>query len=80
MAEEKLLEYAALAESVHLHIRSVRVCRKPMESRMDRSSVADIEEISGNGVTAKVDGTAVAVGNAKLMKQLGISMQWNAIR
>ena len=79
MEDQKLLEYAALAESASSHPISKslqKACGKPL----DRSRVSDIEEISGNGVTAKVDGTAVAVGNTKLMERLGILMRWSATR
>ncbi|MCD8073502.1 MAG: cadmium-translocating P-type ATPase [Lachnospiraceae bacterium] len=72
LEKEQLLEYAALAESASSHPISKslqRACGKPI----DRSRVTDIEEISGNGVTAKVDGKTVAAGNAKLMNRLGIS-------
>ncbi len=70
--EEKLLEYAALAESASSHPISKslqRACGK----ELDRNRVTDIQEISGNGVTAKVDGVEVAAGNDKLMKRLGIT-------
>ena len=71
MEEEKLLEYAALAESFSTHpiSKSLQIAygKEP-----DKSRVTDVEEISGNGVTAKVDGRMVAAGNAKLMKKLGI--------
>ena len=50
-----------------------------MEKTIDRSRVADIQEISGNGVTAKVDGVKVAAGNDKLMKRLGIEPYVSAI-
>ena len=71
MDREKLLEYAALAESASSHPISKslqRACGK----EIDRSRVTDIKEISGNGVTAKVDGVEVAAGNSKLMDKLGI--------
>ena len=71
MEDQKLLEYAALAESASSHPISKslqKACGKPL----DRCRVSDIEEIGGNGITAKVDGTAVAVGNTKLMERLGI--------
>lgn len=71
MEEEMLLEYAALAESASSHpISKSLQCAYGKE--IDHSRVTDIEEISGNGVTAKVDGTNVAAGNAKLMDKLGI--------
>ena len=71
MEEEKLLEYAALAESASSHPIS-RSLQKAYGKEPDRSRVTDIEEISGNGVTAKVDGVQVAAGNAKLMERLGV--------
>ena len=74
MSEEKLLEYAALAECSSSHPIS-KSLQKAYGKEIDRNRVTDIEEISGNGVIAKVDGTAVAAGNAKLMKKLGISYQ-----
>ena len=74
MAEEKLLEYAALAECSSSHPIS-KSLQRAYGKPIDRSRVADIQEISGCGVTAKVDGTPVAAGNAKLMKKLGMSYQ-----
>ncbi len=71
MEREKLLEYAALAESASSHPISKslqRACKK----ELDRSRVTDIQELSGNGVIAKVDGMEVAAGNDKLMKRLNI--------
>mgnify|MGYP004622081535 FL=1 len=68
---EKLLEYAALAESSSGHPIS-KSLQKAFGKPIDRNRVTDVEEISGNGVIAKVDGIAVAAGNAKLMKRLGI--------
>ena len=56
-------------------IRSARACRKHTEKPIDRNRVTDIEEISGNGVIAKVDGISVAAGNTKLMNRLGIAYQ-----
>lgn len=72
MEEEKLLEYAALAESFSSHPIS-KSLKKAYGKPLDQTRVTDVEEISGNGVTAKVDGIAIAVGNAKLMKQLSVS-------
>lgn len=72
MEDEKLLEYAALAESSSSHPIS-KSLQKAYGKPIDRSRVTDIEEISGNGVTAKVDGVTVAAGNAKLMERLGIA-------
>lgn len=71
MAKEKLLEYAALAESSSSHPIS-RSLQKAWGKVIDRSRVTDVQEISGNGILAKVDGISVAVGNDKLMKRLGI--------
>jgi len=71
MEEEKLLEYAALAESFSAHPIS-RSLRAAYGSPLDESRVTDVEELSGNGVTAKVDGVSVAVGNEKLMRRLGV--------
>ena len=74
MSDEKLLEYAALAECSSSHPIS-KSLQKAYGKPIDRNRVTDIEEISGNGVIAKVDGVSVAAGNAKLMKKLGISYQ-----
>lgn len=71
MAKEKLLEYAALAESASSHPIS-RSLRKAYGGKIDRSRVTDIREISGKGVLAKVDGRSVAAGNDKLMESLGV--------
>lgn len=68
---EKLLELAALAESASSHPIS-RSLQRAYGKPVDRSRVSDIQEISGNGVIAKVDGVEVAAGNDKLMKRLGI--------
>ena len=73
MDREQLLEYAALAESASSHPIS-RSLQRAYGKEIDRSRVTDIREISGNGVTAKVDGIEVAVGNSKLMDKLGV--QW----
>lgn len=72
MEKEQLLEYAALAESASSHPIS-KSLQRAYGKELDRSRVTDIQEISGNGVTAKVDGIAVAAGNVKLMNKLGIS-------
>lgn len=72
MPEEKLLEYAALAESFSSHPIS-KSLQKAYGKEIDKTRVTDVQEISGNGVVAKVDGTVVAAGNAKLMKHLGIA-------
>ena len=69
--EEQLLEYAALAECSSSHPIS-KSLQKAYGKPIDRNRVTDIEEISGHGVTARVDGVAVAVGNAKLMKKMGL--------
>ena len=74
ISDEKLLEYAALAECSSSHPIS-KSLQKAYGKPIDRNRVTYIEEISGNGVTAKVDGISVAAGNAKLMKRLGISYQ-----
>ena len=68
---EKLVEYAVLAESASSHPIS-KSLQKAYGKALDRSRVTDIQEISGNGVVAKVDGTEVAAGNDKLMDHLGI--------
>ena len=71
MEDAKLLEYAAYAESASSHPISKSI-RKAYGKEIDRSRVEDIREISGNGITAVVDGISVAAGNEKLMKTLGI--------
>ena len=71
MDEAKLLEYAALAECASSHPIS-KSLQRAYSKEIDRSRVTDIEEISGHGITATVDGVAVAAGNDKLMAQLGI--------
>ncbi len=71
MEQEKLLEYAALAECASSHPIS-KSLQKAYGKEIDRSRVTDIEEISGRGILAKVDGIPVAAGNHKLMEQLGI--------
>ena len=71
MENEKLIEYAALAESASSHPIS-RSLQRAYGKEIDRSRVTEIQELSGRGVTALVDGTAVAAGNDKLMRQLGI--------
>ena len=72
MENEKLLEYAALAESASSHPIS-RSLQRAYGKELDRARVTDIEELSGNGIVAKVDGKEVAVGNGKLMDRLKIS-------
>ena len=71
---EKLLEYAAFAESASSHPIS-KSLQRAYGKEIDRTRVSDIQEISGNGVTAKVDGMEVAAGNDKLMKHLNIPYQ-----
>ena len=71
MDREQLLEYAALAESASSHPIS-RSLQRAYGKEIDRSRVTEIREISGNGVTAKVDGVEVAAGNSKLMDRLGV--------
>ena len=71
LEDEKLIVYAALAESASSHPIS-RSLQKAYGKEIDRSRVTDIKEISGGGVIARVDGTEVAAGNDKLMNQLGI--------
>ena len=71
MDESKLLEYAALAECASSHPIS-RSLQKAYGKAIDRSRVTDIQEISGHGVTACVDGHTVAAGNSKLMERLGV--------
>ena len=72
MEREKLIELAALAESASSHPIS-KSLQRAYGMELDRSRVSDIQEISGNGVIAKVDGLQVAAGNDKLMRSLGIS-------
>ena len=71
ISREKLLEYAALAESASSHPIS-KSLQRAYGNELDRTRVADIQEISGKGITAQVDGKAVAVGNDKLMQALDI--------
>ena len=72
LEDEKLLEYAALAECASSHPIS-KSLQSAYGKEIDRSRVTDIEEVSGRGILAKVDGVPVAAGNHKLMEQLGIS-------
>ena len=74
MPDEKLLEYAALAECSSSHPIS-KSLQKAYGKPIDRNRVTDIEEISGNGVIAKIDGISVAAGNTKLMNRLSIAYQ-----
>ena len=71
MEEERILDYAAHAECASSHPIS-KSLQKAYGKPIDRSRVSDIEELSGHGIVAKVDGHAVAAGNAKLMKKLGV--------
>ncbi len=72
--EKQLIEYAALAESASSHPIS-KSLQRAYGKPLDRSRVTDIEEISGNGVTARVDNHLIAAGNTKLMDRLGITYQ-----
>ena len=72
LSDEKLVEYAALAESASSHPIS-KSLQRAYGKEIDRSRVTEIQEISGNGVIAKVDGVEVAAGNNKLMDRLGIA-------
>ena len=69
LEEEKILEYAALAESFSTHPIS-RSLKNAYGKEINQNRVSDVEEISGNGVMAKVDGVSVAVGNARLMERI----------
>ena len=69
--EQQLLEYAALAECASMHPIS-KSLQRAYGGEIDRERVTDIEELSGHGITATVDGHTVATGNAKLMKKLGV--------
>ena len=71
LEEEKLLEYTALAESASSHPIS-KSLQAAYGKPLDRSRVSDIQEISGEGVAARVDGVSVAAGNRKLMRRLGV--------
>ena len=71
LENEKLVEYAALAESASSHPIS-KSLQRAYGKEIDRSRVSDIREISGNGVIARVDGMEIAAGNDKLMDRLGI--------
>ncbi len=72
--KQHLLEIAALAESYSSHPIS-RSLREACAISLDKARVCDIEEISGHGVTAQIDGRRTAVGNAKLMDKLGIAFE-----
>ena len=71
MEDARLIEYAALAESASSHPIS-KSLQRAYGKEPDRTRVTEVQELSGNGITAKVDGAAVAVGNDKLMRHLGI--------
>ncbi|MCD7736102.1 MAG: cadmium-translocating P-type ATPase [Lachnospiraceae bacterium] len=71
MGQDQLLEYAALAESASSHPIS-KSLQRAYGKPIDRARVEEVEEISGNGVTARVDGRMVAAGNAKLMERLDV--------
>lgn len=72
MSEEKLLEYAAFAESYSTHPISKSIANA-YGKEIDKTCVADVQEISGHGVVAKVDGKTVAAGNRRLMEQQGVA-------
>ena len=74
MEDHKILEYAALAECSSSPAIS-RSLQRAYGKEIDRTRVEDIEEISGNGVTARVDGIPVAVGNSRLMERLGVAFK-----
>lgn len=74
MEDKKLLEYAALAECASSHPIS-KSLQSAYGKEIDRSRVSEIEEISGHGIVAKVDGVQVAAGNSKLMNKLGIAFK-----
>ena len=74
MEEKKLLEYAALAECASSHPIS-KSLQRAYGKEIDRNRVSDIQEISGHGIIAKVDGREVAAGNNKLMKKLNVEYQ-----
>ncbi len=71
LSNEQLIEYAALAECASSHPIS-KSLQRAYGKPVDRSRVTDIEELSGHGVTARIDGVAVAAGNDRLMRRLGI--------
>lgn len=74
MEEARILEYAALAECASSHPIS-KSLQRAYGKEIDRDRVSDIEEISGHGIVATVDGKRVAAGNSKLMKKLGVAYQ-----
>ena len=71
LPDEKVLEYAAYAESFSNHPISKSI-KKAYGKDIDKNRVTDVEEIGGNGIVAQVDGISVAVGNDKLMKRIGV--------
>ena len=71
VSNDKLLEYAAFAECYSSHPISKSI-QKAYAKDIDKNTVTDVEEISGHGLTAKVNGVSVAAGNAKIMKKLGL--------
>ena len=71
LPEEKVIEYAALAEIASSH-PIAQSLQRAYGLELDRSRVSEVEEISGNGVIARVDGRLVAAGNNKLMKRIGV--------
>ena len=74
MEEDALIEYAALAECYSSHPISQSL-KRAYGKDIDSSRICDVEEIGGEGVTAKVDGRTVAAGNEKLMRRLGVSLE-----
>ena len=74
LPEEKLLEYAALAEAYSNHPIS-KSLKKAYAKEMDLEKVSEVKEISGNGVTAVINGKKVAVGNEKLMNTIGVAFE-----
>lgn len=74
LEEQKLLEYAAHAECHSMHPISKSLC-KAYQGKIDQSRVTDVEEIGGNGIIAVVDGKKIAVGNSKLMRNIGVACQ-----
>lgn len=74
MEADKMLQYAAYAESFSTHPIS-KSLQKAYGREIDKSHITEVEEIGGNGVTAKIDGVSVAAGNAKLMKRIGVSCE-----
>lgn len=71
LEEERILEFASLAESFSSHPISKSI-KRAYGKEPDQSRVSEVEEIGGHGITAKIDGIPVAVGNAKLMDSLHI--------